>query len=455
MRRGMKLTWCCLALLVLAVFFVPTDAVAQAANRITTANEADSRLLPRVLAVYFAVPADGFPPTVRFLAYESLVQELRALLPDVVILEPARNNVDLVEPQFPATPSTDPERSRMSRDMGADAYLSVDLSGDVPSVNVSFEFVDLLAGDRSASGSYTKRVDPRFRNMNALFWIPVSDAMKDKLKPREQLVDVTFEGRQGTTIEQEGGSRREVKLAAGGSQTGSADGGATATASVRLSAPGAYRFRASLPGYYPAVTGITVDQDPLRVPFRLQKKMPWMFDLTLTDLSFPAFSAVYQILPETLFVRATFETYLVSLIPLGSTGSDYDRNGSNRPFVLSLGSSSLTLSVGTYLLPQHGLWGTFRPYVSAGAFVRLVSMSGYWGIDPTIPWGAEAEVGLELFPESRLRAIIALCPRLYVAPDTALAASNIYDTKQFWRFKFFDGFILQIPIMYFGVRVQP
>ncbi len=82
-------------------------------------------------------------------------------------------------------------------------------------------------------------------------------------------------------------------------------------------------------------------------------------------------------------------------------------------------------------------------------------MPGYWGIDPLTPWGAQAELGFELLPESRLRGIIAFNPRLYRAPDTPLATSNIYDTKQFWLFTFLDGYILQIPNLYVGVRFQP
>ncbi|WP_455382101.1 hypothetical protein, partial [Salinispira pacifica] len=234
-----------------------------------------------------------------------------------------------------------------------------------------------------------------------------------------------------------------------------AGSGTIRSATVQLPAPGAYRFRASLPGYYPAEAGVTVDQDPVTVPLSLHRKSSFMFDFTLTDLSFPALSAAYQILPESLYARVTFETYLLGIIPLGSTGSDYDRNGNNRPFFLSLGSSQLLLSVGTYLFPQHGFWGVFRPYINAGAFVRLVSMPGYWGIDPQIPWGAEVDVGFELLPESPLRGIIAFSPRLYRAPDTALAASGLFDTGQFWRFKLLDGYILQIPTMYFGVRYQP
>ncbi len=407
-----------------------------------------SKLLPRVLVLYFGIHDKGFPSTIRFLAYESLAQELRLVLPDVVIIEPARSGGSMTDAQFPPPPETAAARNKAARDLGGDAYLLIEVSGDVPNVDVRYEFSDLLVPARSTSGSYKKVLDSRFRNLNSLFWIVPANVIKDRLKPREQLVDVTFTGLPGTVIAQPGTKGREVTLGAG-------PGSPESDATVRVAAPGAYRFRASLPGYYPSDAGVTVDQNPVTVPIDLRKKSLFTFDFTLTDLSFPALSASYQILPETLFVRATFETYLLSIIPFGSTGSDYDRNNSNRPFFLSLGSSMLKAAVGTYLAPQHGFWGVFRPYVMLGPFVRLVSMKGYWGIDPLIPAGAQLDLGFELLPESKLRGIIAFSPRIYLAPDTALAASGLYDPKQFWRFKFLDGFILQIPTMYVGVRFQP
>ncbi|HUX12084.1 MAG TPA: hypothetical protein VMW87_03600, partial [Spirochaetia bacterium] len=220
-------------------------------------------------------------------------------------------------------------------------------------------------------------------------------------------------------------------------------------------APGTYRFRATLPGYYPAETGLTIDQSAATIALDLRRKSRLSYDFTLTQMSFPGIADDYQILPETLFARVSFETYLIGAIPFGSTGSDYDQNGSNRPFFISLGSSSFGLSAGTYLTGQHGFWGLFRPFVAAGFFLRVVTIPGYWGIDPLIPWGAQAELGLEVLPESRLRGIIAFTPRLYRAADTALAASNIYDPNQFWLFSFLDGYILQIPNLYVGVRFQP
>ncbi|WP_455383037.1 hypothetical protein, partial [Salinispira pacifica] len=250
-------------------------AAQQAAGSVAGVQE-NPKILPRVLVLFFRVPDQGFPPTVRFLAYESLVQELRSSMPDVVILEPARAGGDLADAQFPAPPPTPIERDRAARDMGGDSYLYVEMSGNVPQIDVRYEFADLLAAERSTSGSFHKVLDARFRNLNTVFWYSIAESIRDRLKSREQVVAVTFRGPAGTRVEQESGAKRQITLTAeagsGQSQDAAqspeggrspaaglpAGSGRIRSATVQLPAPGAYRFRASLPGYYPAEAGVTV-----------------------------------------------------------------------------------------------------------------------------------------------------------------------------------------------------
>ncbi len=349
--------------LILALLAEAAAAQSAASAAATAADAARSAaLVPRVLALYFEAPDNGFTTTVTVLAYETLVQELRRAIPDAVIIEPPFGRQNILQAEFPAVPGQAVERDRAARERGADAWLLVNLSGELPTIDVRYEFEDLLVPDESASGTYRKMLDSRYRNLSGSLWAPVANDLRNRLKPREVRVGVTFQGIAGTRIAQLGGAKTELTLGAhnSGSQATAKPGPpnavgpaatrtaeaktATSTATILVPAPGTYRFRATLPGYYPQETGVTLDQKAVTVSLENRRKSHFTFDFTMTQMSFPGLAVAYQILPETLFARVSFETYLIGAIPFGSTGSDYDRNNSNRPFFISLGSSSFGVS---------------------------------------------------------------------------------------------------------------
>jgi len=391
---------------------------------------------PRVLEVYFDASTLAVTADTRVFLYETLVQQLRAIAPDASLVEPVRSNGNLFKGEFPAVPATETERTTSARAANADSWLLVTLSGTMDATRISYTFSDLLFPARSVSGSYRTVIDSRLRNLAGPFWAALLDQLRGRLSPRSLLVDVRFLGPDGTRVVDESNKARSVIIRSG-------------QGILKVSAPGTYRFSVHRSGYYPSQVSIRVEQQETTVSLPMDRKSPLLFDFTLEDLSFPKLRVNYQVLPEWLYLSAGVQTYLAGLTPLGS-------NSSSGPSLFSSsGVSNVVLGAGTYLSSPDGVWNTFRFYVNVLGFLRLDTTPTYIGIDPILPYGGQLELGAEILPQSKVRGLFAVISRVYVATDNALAAAYAGNRGNDIFFHFIDGYVIEFPTMYLGVRFQP
>jgi len=391
---------------------------------------------PRVLEVYFDASALSVSVDTRVFLYETLIQQLRAVAPDASLIEPVRSSGNLFKGEFPPVPATESERSSSARAANADSWLAVTLSGTPDATRVSYSFADLLFPGKSISDSYTASIDARMRNLSGPFWAAVLDQLRGRLDPRSLLVTVRFLGPDGTLVVDESNRARSVLIRSG-------------QGILSVSAPGTYRFSVHRSGYYPSELSLRVEQKEVTVSLPMDRKSPFSFDFTLEDMSFPKLRVNYQVVPEWLYLSAGVQTYLAGITPLGSS------SGSGPSLFSSSGVSNVALGAGTYLSAPDGVWNTFRFYVNLLGFLRVDTTTAYTGIDPIVPYGAQLELGAEILPQSKVRGLFAVISRLYVATDSLLAAAYAGNRGGNSFFHFIDGYVIEFPTMYVGVRVQP
>jgi hypothetical protein len=358
----------------------------------------------------------------QLMLYESLLVQLGSASRKLAVLE-ARGR---------KPPASDADRSKLTRSLGGDSWLRVTVTGDMGSVGVAASSYDLLLSQTIFQLDFRKGLTRGAVDLERGFWSEVLKAAADyygraaaaKSLPGE----VVFQALPGT------------KIAVAGAQSLLAD--ADGQARMRVQLPLTLSVRARHMGVYPLEQKFYVTQELTTLELEQKRGTRFALDFYLNNVVFPGFEFSWFPMPNFLFVRGGFTTYLAGLFFSG------DREQS---LFVSETLNLLDLGAAVYLNDADR---NLRAYAGLGGFLRLVTAKGYWGLEPIAPGGLQAILGIEYSRRLKQRFYLELAPLLYFTSDTQLLIASIQGDRGRVGYAFFDKAAFSFLNLRLGFRLQ-
>jgi hypothetical protein len=377
----------------------------------------------RLLLCFELAPGAKFGPQDEVLLYESLLIQLGNASRKVAVLEaPGRKS-----------PATDPERSMLARSLGGDSWLRVVLSGDMSSLRVQASSYDLLVSQTVFQVQAQKSLARGAAGLERGFWTEVLQAAAEYYSQAAAAKSlpgtVVFKTLPGTQIEVAG---VEDLLA-------DADG----QSSLQVQLPLTLSIRARRQGFYPLEDKFYVTQEHTTLELEQHRGARFAFDVYLNNAIFPGFEFSWFPMPNLLFVRGGFTTYLAGLLFSGNREQD--------SLFVSQSLSLIDLGAGMYLNDADR---NLRAYAGLGGFLRLVTAKGYFGLEPIAPGGLQAFLGIEYSRRLKQRFYLELDPLLYFTSDTLLLLGSFPPEQRLAGYAFLDWGVFNFLNLRLGFRWQ-
>ncbi len=377
----------------------------------------------RLLLCFELAPGAKFSPQEELLLYESLLVKVGSASRKVAVLEAPQRK----------PPASDAARSTLVRSLGGDSWLRVQVSGDMSSLGVAVSSYDLLVSQTVFQFELRKSLARGAADLPRGFWNEVvqaaaeyySQAAAAKSLPGE----VVFKALPGT------------KIAVAGAQVLLAD--AEGQASMRVQLPLTLSVRSRRQGFYPLENKFYVTQELTTLELEQKRGTRFAFDFYLNNVVFPGFEFCWYPLPNTVFVRTGFTTYLAGLLFSG------DSQGSS--LFVSKTLNLLDLAAGAYLNDADR---NLRAYAGVGGFLRLVTAKGYFGLEPIAPGGLQAFLGIEYSRRLKQRFYLEFDPLLYFTSDTMLLIASFPPEQKLTGYAFFDKAAFYFLNVRLGFRWQ-
>ncbi len=377
----------------------------------------------RLLLCFELDPGAKFKPEEELLLYESLLVKVGNASRKVAVLEAPQRK----------SPGSDPERSALARSLGGDSWLRVKVSGDMGSVALAVSSYDLLVSQTVFQLELRKSLARGAPDLERGFWNEIIQATSDYYSQAAAAKSlpgqVEFQALPGTTI------------AVAGMQTLLAD--ADGRASMQVQLPLTISVRARNKGYYPLEDKFYLTQELTTLELPQAKGTRWAFDFYLNNVIFPGVEVSWFPLPNTLFVRLGFTTYLAGLLFSGD-----DRQSS---ILVSRSLNLLDLGAAWYLNDADR---NVRAYAGLGGFLRLVTAKGYFGVEPIAPGGIQAILGIEYSRRLKRRFYLEFDPLLYFTSDSLLLIASFPDNQKLGGYAFFDKAAFYFLNLRLGFRWQ-
>jgi hypothetical protein len=165
----------------------------------------------------------------------------------------------------------------------------------------------------------------------------------------------------------------------------------------------------------------------------------------LNNFNFPGFDFTYFIVPEMVFAKTGILTYLIGFVLEG--------DGDREVFV-SFTLNHYNLAMGFYFNPPDRY---FRPYFSAGAFWRIITARGYWGLEPIAPFGLQPILGFEYSRQPRYKFYFEYAPMVHWTgniDDTFLFILSIPSRDEFSGYLPLPWSVINILNFKLGMRMR-
>jgi hypothetical protein len=336
-----------------------------------------------------------------------------------------------------------PEGSELAE---ASARLLCSLAIEVDSVvpdqgdaRSSWRIIDPLTGLDLAAG-VIEGLRPTERDLAEFWWIPLTTAAEEALG-RVAKTLVRIEGQPGTVITGRTGKDR------GGLAEGVLVIPDTGFIEAPLRVPGTYPWRATTAGAYPesGYFGALEQGAVLTIPYRPIRR--WTIEAGMAMLQFPELWVHWSLRNDDFYLRAGFAQYLLGLYLVRE---EYELE--SQPVILSLPMVLPGIGAGAYFMPPDAF---VRPYLSAGAFARLMVMEEAFGLDPAAPFGLSLAAGAEWRAFPRVAIFVDMGLAWYpVADGFLMAASRGTDDRGPMMFIDFDSSFLEFPMLRVGARIR-
>lgn len=349
----------------------------------------------RLLLFFELEPEANFGQEEQLLLYESLLVRLGSASRKVAVKEyPSR-----------APGASDAQRSTLARSLGADSWLRVSLAGNWLSVDLRVSSYDLIGQATAFAFEMSKPMRRGAVDLERDFWDEVTAAVEDYYAQaaanRTVPGEVVFQARPGTRI-----------LGAG---PGMLRTDSTGFARADVQVPVTLSVRATRAGFFPVEGKYFLSRAQNTVQLEQDRGARFAFEVYLNNLIFPGFEFSYFLIPGLLFARTGFTTNAIGLL---FTDSGSEGEGG---LLVSQGLYQMDLGLGIYLNDEDR---DLRAYAGLGAFARLLTALGYFGLEPIAPWGLQAALGIEYSRNPHWRFYLELAPLLHFTnrPDLMFAS---------------------------------
>ena len=332
--------------------------------------------------------------------------EIRVAVKSIAFaLKEAANRIMIVEYGIRSFPETQDGRMGVCREMRAEGWLWIGLSGENTAPVLIVSAFNAVSGVSVLEHSFKRDRSLSLQEMVEEKWPEIVPAvaaafgsLDSSLSPRveSKAATLTLRALPGTLITGLPGPPLTV----------GDDGAAVAS----LTTPGVYSPRAELSGYSPASLNVYLVSER-EVSFSQEPGSRWAFDLSFFNSMFPGGNAAFFIIQNWIFAKFEAMTYLFGLA--------LDSN--NMIFTIPL--FNFGLGFGSYLAPEDF---ALRPYIFAGGFLRLSWLAGYApGIEPLSPGGISLDIGVE-FPVFKKGCLfIEYVPMLYFTQNLELFMASL------------------------------
>jgi hypothetical protein len=191
------------------------------------------------------------------------------------------------------------------------------------------------------------------------------------------------------------------------------DSSGIARAAVQV--PVTLSVRATRAGFFPVEGKYFLSRAQTTVQLQQDRGARFAFEVYLNNLIFPGFEFSYFLIPGLLFARTGFTTNAIGLL-FADSGSEGEGD-----LLVSRGLNQMDLGLGIYLNDEDR---DLRAYAGLGAFARLLTSLGYFGLEPIAPWGLQAALGIEYSRNPHWRFYLELAPLLHFTnrPDLMFAS---------------------------------
>jgi hypothetical protein len=211
---------------------------------------------------------------------------------------------------------------------------------------------------------------------------------------------------------------------------------------MRVQLPLTLSIRARHRGFYPLEDKSYVTQELTTLELEQKKGTRFAFDFYLNNVIFPGFEFSWFPMPNFLFVRGGFTTYLAGLL--------FSRD-SYRSLFVSETLNLLDLGAAAYLNEADR---NLRAYAGLGGFLRLVTAKGFFGLEPIAPGGLQAILGIEYSRRLKQRFYLEFDPLLYFTSDAQLLIASLPSEQSRTGYAFFDKAALYFLNLRLGFRWQ-
>ena len=412
---------CLLVLLTVLPLFAADPA--PATEPASAPSSAEAEVLPRSVLLFCRFDeGDGFSLGQRQLLMESLVIKLGAASPEIRLR------------QYPSgTGGEDSELDKIALLSGADAWLSVVISGSMEQAQLMFRARDIQKNQDFFALELSAVIDSRFRNAFGGLWSPVIRQMQEKIHPFRQFNTLKIHGPADTKLSISG--KHDLTLDKDGQ------------GSLELVSPASYAWSLYLPGFKPASGTVFLETDTT-LDIKPVARLPASFGVGLEWLCFPSLDLQVFLLPDSLSLEIGGVLYDLGINPSNPTDA------------------------GAYVIKSHGLFnllaGLRWQFLTHAYPVQLSAGLGgqlRWltkdtvRVDPITPGGLYLALGVsaDILPEVAI--FMDLMPRFSFTTDPAIATSNLAKVQQttgLGNLTLGEGPLLIEPLHFvLGMRIQP
>jgi hypothetical protein len=342
----------------------------------------------RRLMVFYEVAADAeLAEREAVLMYETLLLEL----------SDASERIAVKEYGGQYLPASDEEKNTAAEELAADSWLQVAVGGNMDLLRVEVRALDMLSGRIILEQTIEKELLRGIRDLQRQFWKevtnPLAEYFTSAISKDMNRGTLVFEGLPGTRIS--GSAWNRVKIDEQG------------RVSVPVPLPATLPYRATKPGVFPVEGQLYMDQMTKVLRLDQQPAARLALDVYLINMSYPGAGLIYFFVPDSVFGRAGFLTYLIG-ISLNDSPDD------SESIFASSTLSTVSMAFGFFFNDpdRH-----FRPYFALGAAWRFITAQGYWGLDPVSPIAAQPILGIEYARSQKIKMFAEYAPYFHWAPE--------------------------------------
>ncbi len=390
---------------------------------------------PRRLLLYFQQEeGTEFLEIELLLIYESLLAKLSEV----------SSGIAITEAQIGGMAGTIEEKSQLAREQGADSWLSAMVSGSMESLRVYVSSFDLLKERLVFEIRLQSESPVGLADLARRFWDSTTQALREKyslveaaahpeIKKIIESAEIVILAQPGTMVT--GLSEKQLEVGQGG------------VLRIELAVPGTYSFEALKRGYYPYKDKFYLESEGKVIEIVQQHGSRYALNFYLNNFSFPGFELSYYFIPNFLFARVGFNTFL-----LGIRLTDENDYTDDDSWLQSHSLSHFNIAAGCYLGREDRY---YRWLVSGGLFARLIMAKGYGiGFEPIAPFGVQAIIGLEFSHSEKRRLFLEYVPLLYLTGYPELMRASFPPDYEPWNYIFGNSYVVDFFNFRFGLRFQ-